>query len=742
MSQRTQTVLDRSAERLNVYANLLNDLPSRAPANAPLTNVQIDKILLEMTSQCRGLVLYTIHVVDGVLLHCEHTGPSDDVGLRTRTQDTPVSEGCIGKLLSSGRLYRIIDNVDDKTQYPEYISAAPGHTVSEMIIRVPAISLGAKSRIINLESNVRDAFDTIDAIAFCVLAHWMANVDSMYSLTQLANDLWLSFEFVVDWPLQLADALTRLATTAKAFIPFDALAVVSFYSATDDRAYLHVDHHIGHDLAWIKAQHFDEDPRTFSRAVLDSQRTLEADIEKMDSYDQRRFRRQSHYSVGTMLPHSGPESARSALILEFDLPQKDPGRAKVSAETLAGLFGIAYLLSEQRKSITTLQRAVSILPSILDERGQVTVVDHFSRTLKVLCESLHCTGCALYRVNIDAIDGNYLHEEAFYRVPDALTEPNARWLIELNRAWKTAIRETCQKKRYADISWTIDQPSSGPGPRFYRLFARPITFDALEADLLFVSFKSVDEDRMKRLHMTEESLRIVDMAFALVNRAMETMRNRKERESAMSGLSEAIGMLLEDTIRHTSGSLTDKTTALFRCVHSFLERWSPIQTRHSAIFLREQHDEHVCLKMEATTIRHLRQSMSPTGNTDVLRRGLEFSLADDNPLMKPGLTVSVWRKHRSIVSFSVERDGDANCMMVWDAIVGSSAQNRFFAGAMIQDIDHEMDYGVLTVNGTRPTWVIGQVREAEWQLSHVLEKVGAALGKALWQLNNQASNQS
>jgi len=637
-------------------------------------------------------------------------------------------------MLKSGNLYKLCNNVTDQLKFPEYINAAPAHTKAELIIRVPAMETVRPLRVINLESDVPEAFDYVDAIAFSTLAYWVAFLDQACASTvadaRLLDALTAAVDSATEAPFSRVEGLKLLTNAAHALVPFDALAVVSLIrpEADDHPARLHIDFQRGHDLSRLLNAGFESNDRSFSRFVLNARTTLTDTIAAgSDRYQVNKYRRETRYIVGTPLSCAAPSADQSLLVVEFDQIPLNLPAVQRSIEVLSRLYGLLFRQADISESRAHLWRAAETLPRVTTYDIRSTSVPHYLEfALRMLSDSLHSTGCAFYEIVRGSTARGPLLEQAFYRRERELTEPNASWLTKLNDELWPKIHSFVNSQD-ADIAVRFESPSSEAAPQNYRLFARRVNLPSLQKDLLFVSFKVVEADRVSRLRMSETSKQILTAQLGVMERVIELMQMSRSLATTQTGLQLALANLFDMAIATTPGALDNKRAALLNCVHSFLGHWSPIETQHSAVYLFDAATK--SLRMTHETIDHLSHNMHERANASVLATGLQFAVSDDVPAHGMGLTTNVWVTKESTFSFSVDQDGTERCTRFWDEVVGVSAKNRFFAGACIAGKNSR--HGVLTVNGVRPLWMIGEEYAASWRLMPVLKDVAEALGAAL-----------
>ncbi len=184
----------------------------------------------------------------------------------------------------------------------------------------------------------------------------------------------------------------------------------------------------------------------------------------------------------------------------------------------------------------------------------------------------------------------------------------------------------------------------------------------------------------------------------------------------------ALEMLFQSTLQQTSyHSFARRLELLVRCTHSFISEWSPFNTPYSAVSLVKGSN----LTMTKASFDYLR-GWAASGSS-LPDAPLAFDL---EKLMPGGLTAAVWNDGESFLSSEVDRRDDSAAIEFWDRIVGSSASDRYFAGAKILARD-DADIGTLTISGKEPSEVKGRLSEFESDLLSSLKIVAKVLGRSL-----------
>jgi len=317
------------------------------------------------------------------------------------------------------------------------------------------------------------------------------------------------------------------------------------------------------------------------------------------------------------------------------------------------------------------------------------------------------------------------------------TESNAFWLRNVRSLWEKKIE---QKLANGDVDFGEElEPSVEGGERFYRIFARPVRLFGSGKEVLFVSFKAVEEARYESLRFSEVSRAILGDELTIIESMVKLKQSEEQRDALHHGFVTAVRMWLGSCVENVSAQAPgDREDKLLRGAHEFLKVWRPLDTPYSAIFLIDE--AQTTLNLSPATVEHLRAILkSKKRGLQALAKLPAFDVAYGSEMATRGLTAGVWRDG-SRISFSVEQEGNPDCKDFWFGISGVPATRRYFAGVRIYHRNSGVKFGILTVNGPKPPeFFPRRIEEAEWHLIPMLEILGEELAAYLCEIRKASA---
>ena len=725
-------------ERLNHYSRLLSSLPEQFEKSHELLDRDMVDILTEATRYCGGDVLFSFHLASGK--HLEYLSCGPEVlqhvrsGTEAGTQKRGKYEGCIGRALEEGKSYSIIGDVSDS---PYFIDATGGkHTKSELIIVIPVFYGDEAVFVVNFESDKIDDFDDFDAICMLTVCQWVALVHSIEASRTLSRESLNAFADLLSRtsafssqdrdPTKLDRALVGLLKRA---LSFDALAVITHRSGYFEQR-LNMDFHYGHSPRELIGKDFSEDHSSFSAEVLKKRSMLVAVPEIPYLLEKLKKYRSSTKSAIGLPMESSVEGDQCVIVLEFDDARGFSGRDKAAAESIAAFVSGFLSRREVLRSQRTMGRSIETLPRlVLLTTSSPSIKKLLENATEVLCASLRSSGCAFFEVREAVVDGSYVRQNSIHIEDRRSTEPDLRWLELVNNKWNSEVRDALSEKRLVEFPHRFRRPVAG-GAATYRILVFPLRLAGKE--MLFVSFKAVDERRFRTLRLSEVSRQIMETELSVLQQAVESQRRQHELRIANSGLEAALEVAFAASDRDGAsygGSLG--LSRLYEDIHRFFAVWDPLKTQFTAIFRPDPQQER--LVMEDDSFRLLSRTV---GGEQGPERPLSLPIISEG---EGGLTVDIWKRGVTRFSLEVDRDGSPNCQDYWNQVTGIPAQDRYFVGASIPRSEGSGSYGVVTLTGAPLVGFKHHTVELVWGLVPVLELVAKRIGRRMEEIERGPS---
>ncbi|MCG8456809.1 MAG: hypothetical protein MI919_11060, partial [Holophagales bacterium] len=260
-------------DRFGAYQEILASIPKSFLPGRDSSTSALEQILPKAVRSCKGNVLYSVHRVENNKIRYMWCGPEELQFLRLETKELPMSQGCMGKTVELGVPFKIWNNVRKSADSKKvFVDSAPDHTQSELVVIMPSTTNAQVLEILNLESDVLDAFDNIDAQAFWAIGMWASLLRSSQDALEDQRGILKEVSRILagtsiltsdEDPSKPGRFRPSLVQTLRRSIPFDAISVISF-TPQELLGTLTVDYHDGFGEDPLVLDGFADDWESFS----------------------------------------------------------------------------------------------------------------------------------------------------------------------------------------------------------------------------------------------------------------------------------------------------------------------------------------------------------------------------------------------------------------------------------------------------------------------------------------------
>lgn len=708
------------ATRYRRYLELLASVDPGTSSEGRWWNM-VESLFTQITFDLPGSATFSLHEVVGENVIYRHGGPEGRKHLRTRTQPTHRKLGRIGSALLSQQPFDITADVKKFKRGQDYVEGRPD-TRSELVIPIrgpQALPLG----VINIETDIPDAFDHIDGNAIACLAAWLgiviagagnpvvAEVEVLRLLKRQLDGVRSAVSDAEKQQLLFANTLQLI----NAILPFRAAGVVTAVNSAPHHLYLNIEFLKEMSLSPEKMAQFRTRPDTFSSAIIRNClekpndiiiRTYDVNDPGPERFPIQEFRPKTAYTVGVGLTYQTTERRQLAILLDFDQRVDfGPGASDALRNAASCLRSLLSLVEDDRLATKRKQIVEGAIARSADLRD-IKKTSHYefgSRCMEAVRKAIHASGCGIFFLRNEVLDSH-----AYEGVGN-----NVYWSAELT---KQLHQLEPARTRDEEVEF-MHSPSDGGE---FIVFAKRIR---LFSEGLFVSIKDVS-GRPELRGMSTTTREIVRDFLPVI----EFASRERCAFGELQWVSDALATSLKQQLRNLR-----KRGSIVAAVHGFFEEWEPVRNPYCAIFevRSDPDDREIGLAMTKESLKYIMAKAHPSRFSKIHQAPLSF----DFEAHGKSLTVQAWRQGEL---FCESVEGAPHCTEWWDGITGVGPQSRMFAGAAIVRRSKEGQaerLGVLTLNGPRSETAVMHPEQMRGILT-VVRAAAEGLGEALGNSND------
>jgi putative methionine-R-sulfoxide reductase with GAF domain len=723
----------------NIFKSVLEQL-NITPLSADTWIDSLKEILNNAIKIFKGGVTYGIYSINNQTIRLEIGGPNNEAHYINRKNlgERNISEGLIGKTIRNKQPYTIYNNVEDPDVRSDYLSGN-SETKSELVVVIYNFSSSQISNqplgIINLEANKDNIFNHTHGLLFSMIANWSGQLHARNEATKQTHEI---LNCISSLPSELQriksnyerrkTILLRLGNISQYITNSNVFAI----ALHDEKSY-------GYKILCHKS--YPKELRELKGG--DQEKSIPASIFRahqtgIKTRGKPTIHRYGQDKLAPGFVESSIEDLKyfesicfdyefentrkiAALILGFnkDSPvETNTDNVRFLATIMAGLINQFEKIDDAESLMPVTESFVRLSKN--NKKTKKDIFSYLDSTAKHLTNILNSTGAIFYEL---------INEESESRI--TLNSLGSHIIDRSPLDWRDIFQDSPANMKkfqkleagegeddYSEFMIVVNSKQDSSRIDKYNIYAKCIK---LHKKIIFVSLKKL-ENYHEILTLSETKRIILNSNLSLISSFVQNWLRENSVEYSLEGFRKVVGIWFQQIVEQNPQP--NNKNLLFTAVHEFLRDWNPIAgTPYSAIFL-----------ISETTLEMTDASMTHLGAANLGLSKLKFNIANNiNKEEKIGLTRKVWNERKSILSFSIQADGNDECRNFWQQIVINSANERFFAGVVIGN--EESPRGVITINGTKPIFDV-QKLSMEPSILPMLEIIAEELGKQIQNIEN------